>query len=495
MRIRILMLLCVFSAFFLCGCADVEEEIPVESSVYTYIEPMEKLYVAETTTVSSAVSEASETTTVETTAAETTTAETTAETTVTVTEITEVTTVPPETETTTDTTTETTTEAETTVTTEVTTESEITETSEITTVPETETVTESIDGITTGQLYESDFHADEDYVKIGGRTYTNSNGTVILSNTCSCVEFAFVGTLAEVTLTSDCKDSKARVGIFVNGERTIDTMLTEKKTTLKVFESDVPEKCIVSIVKLSEQSHSYVGVKNIHAVTEYGIIPTPERERKIEFIGDSITCGYGIDAPNEGYDFSTETEDGSKTYAALTGKALDADVNIVAWSGIGAYSCYTSGDEPSQWKLISGIYGNTDTMHTSKKWDFSKWQPDVVVINIGTNDNSWTKGIDSRVDTFGNAYYDLICQVREKNPDAYIICSLGAMGSNLLPEIKEQVAVYSADTGDYRVTTFEFANQNGYKDGYGADYHPSAKTHQKMADKLAPFIAEIMGWN
>lgn len=469
----------------LCGCTSVEEEAPTESSVYTYIEPMEKLYVPETTT---AVSEADETTTAETTVVTTTvTTETTTETTATTTEMTTITTEP------------TTTTSEMTTTTEATTTT-VETTAETTTVPETETVTEteivteSIAEITTGQLYESDFRADEDYVKISGRTYSNSSGTVILSNTYSSVEFAFVGTLAEVTLTSDCKDSKARVGIFINGQRTVDTMLTDKTTTLKVFESDVPEKCIVSIVKLSEQSHSYVGVKNIHAVTEYGIIPTPERERKIEFIGDSITCGYGVDAPNEGYDFSTETEDGSKTYAALVGKALDADVNIVAWSGIGVYSCYTSGDGPSQWKLISGIYGNTDTMHTSKKWEFSEWQPDVVVINIGTNDKSWTKGIDQRVDTFGSAYYDLICQVREKNPDAYIICSLGAMGNDLMPEIEEQVAAYSANTGDYRVTTFEFANQNGYRDGYGADYHPSAKTHQKMADKLAPFIAELMNW-
>ena len=466
----------------LCGCTSVEEEAPTESSVYTYIEPMEKLYVPETTATAS---ETDETTTAGTTAVTTTvTTETTTETTVTTTKMTTTTTEP------------TTTTSETTTTTEETTTTETTV--ETTTVPgtetETEIVTESIAEITTGQLYESDFRAEEDYVKISGRTYTSSGGTVILSNTYSSVEFAFVGTLAEVTLTSDCKDSKARVGIFVNGERAIDTMLTDKTTTLKVFESDVPEKCIVSVVKLSEQSHSYVGVKNIHAVTEYGIIPTPERERKIEFIGDSITCGYGVDAPNEGYDFSTETEDGSKTYAALVGKALDADVNIVAWSGIGAYSCYTSGDEPSQWKLISGIYGNTDTMHTNRKWDFSSWQPDVVVINIGTNDNSWTKGISKRVDTFGSAYYDFICQVREKNPDAYIICSLGAMGSNLMPEIEEQVADYSANTGDYRVTTFEFANQNGYRDGYGADYHPSAKTHQKMADKLAPFIAELMNW-
>ena len=462
MKIRFYVLLCIIAAILLCGCTNVDD-VPEQSSVYTYIEPAERLYVTKPTS-----------------AAET------SETPLTFSEISEISETVIETEiTTSETTTETTTEITTETTTEATTISE---------TEKSETTAENLEEIPAIPLYESDFSADKEHVKISGRTYTNSSGTVILSNTCSAVEFAFCGTLAEITLTSDCKSSKARVGIFVNGERTIDTMLTEKNTTLKAFESNTPRNCIISVVKLSEQSHSYVGVKNIHAVTEYGIIPTPERERKIEFIGDSITCGYGIDAPNEHYDFSTETEDGSKTYAVLIGNALNADVNIVAWSGIGAYSCYTSGDEPSQWKLVSGIYGNTDTMHTSKKWDFSSWQPDVVVINIGTNDNSWTRGITQRVDTFGSAYYELICKVREKNPDAYIICSLGAMGKELLPEIKEQVEYYSANTGDYHIATFEFDMQNGYKDGYGADYHPSSKTHQKMADKLAPFIAELMNW-
>lgn len=486
MKLKFYFLICTIAAVLLCGCTGVKET-PAESSVYTYIEPTQEVYVTtetetltETTAPITATISETETSTIPTTV---TTAETTGET---ATETTTVTTVEATTTETTATTEET---AETVTTTE-----ETTVTAQSTAAAETEeTVSESTAEIAP-QLYEADFRADEEHVKISGRTFTDNSGTVILSNTYSSIEFAFCGTSAEITLTSDCSGADARVGIFVNGKRVIDTMLTNKTTTLKVFESTELKNCIVSVVKLSEQSNSYVGVKKIHAVSEYGIIPTPERERKIEFIGDSITCGYGIDAPNEHYDFSTETEDGSKTYAALIGKELDADINIVAWSGIGAYSCYTSGDEPSQWKLISGVYENTDTMHTSKKWDFSKWQPDVVVINIGTNDNSWTRGIADRVDTFGKAYYDFICQVREANPDAYIICSLGAMGKELLPEIQEQVKQYTADTGDTQITTFEFDMQNGYRDGYGADYHPSAKTHQKMADKLAPFIAELMNW-
>ncbi len=488
MRIKYCMAACMAAALLLCGCKATEEEIVETSSVYSYIEPSENLFVTETsaevqsdvtvTTTAEAILESEPATDEMTVFATTPVPETVV--------VTETVTSEPVTEA------ETTTVPQTTaVTVPETTEGTTTTTVETTT--EAETTTESVAETEKLKLFDADYTADEEFVKIGGRTFVDRTGALILSNTYSYIEFAFCGTYAEVTLTSDCIEGKARVGIFVNGERVDDVMLTKSKTTVKVFESEVPKECIVSVVKLSEQGKSYAGVKKISAVTEYGIVPTPQRERRIEFVGDSITCGYGIDAPNENYEFSTETEDGSKAYAALIGKALDADVNVVAWSGIGAYSCSTSGENPSQWKLISQVYENTDTMHTAEKWDFSQWQPDVVVINIGTNDNSWTRGIDERVDLFGDAYYDFICQVRRSNPDAYIICALGVMGNQLMPEITEQVELYKANTGDERVEAYEIANQSG-KDGFGAGYHPSVKTHQKMADSLSAHIAEIMNW-
>ncbi|MGN0675482.1 MAG: SGNH/GDSL hydrolase family protein, partial [Oscillospiraceae bacterium] len=361
----------------------------------------------------------------------------------------------------------------------------------------TETVTETItEAVTEPEptLYESDSSAADGLVKVMGRTYCK-DGVRILSHTCSGVEFAFRGTSADITLTSNCKSSKARAAIYVNGELVKDTMLTEEEETFHVFDSEESSNCIISVVKLSESAYSYIGVKNIHVVSEYGIIPTPERSRKIEFIGDSITCGYGIDAADQYEAFSTTNENGMKTYAALVGKHFKADYNIVSWSGIGVYSSYTESNNPNRTTLMPKLYGKTDASNRpNEEWDFSQWQPDVVVINLGTNDNTWTKGIEERVDKFGAAYYDFIVQVREANPNAYIICSLGVMGSKLLPEIKEQVELYSANTGDYRITTFEFDYRDGANDGFGADYHPSEKTHKKMAEKLIPFISEIMGW-
>ena len=477
------------SSLLFVSCRKIDEEAPEQ--IY-YIEASERFYITEeiSETEPEFLTEISGTGETSDTEESTTETETDTE---------------PETESETEPETETEPKTETETEIETTTESASETTVEITTEtePATEIVTETLSGteepVTDIQpvqsaLYEMSYPADDTFVKPLGRTFMR-DGARILSHTCSGVEFAFRGTSADITLTSNCKSSKARAAFYVDGELVKDTMLNSKEETFRIFESDEPRNCIISVVKLSEAAYSNRGVKSINVTSEYGIIPTPARKHKIEFIGDSITCGYGVDAADQYEAFSTTNENGAKTYAALVGKHFKADYNIISWSGIGVYSSYTESSKPNQSFLLPPIYGKTAPNELSNDmWDFTQWQPDLVVINLGTNDNTWTKGIQDRADIFGEAYYKFIEQVREANPNAYIICSLGVMGSKLLPEIKEQVALYSANTGDYKITTFEFDYRDGVNDGFGAGFHPSAVTHQKMADKLIPFISELLGW-
>lgn len=479
------------SALLFASCQKVDETAPEQ--IY-YIEASERFYIPDITESDETLTEIiSEMPTI------TETSETT-EITSEITETEEISESETETETEISETSET--SAETEVKTE--TEPEITETEQQTEIQteiitETLTVTETEETAAETQpvqaaLYEMSYPAESNFVKPLGRTFMR-DGARILSHTCSGVEFAFRGTAADITLTSNCKTSKARAAFYVNGEMVKDTMLNNTEETFRIFESTEPQNCIISVVKLSEAAYSNIGVKSINVTSEYGIIPTPARKHKIEFIGDSITCGYGIDAADQYEAFATTNENGEKTYAALIGKHFKADYNVISWSGIGVYSSYTESSKPNQSFLLPPIYGKTAPNELSNDmWDFTQWQPDLVVINLGTNDNTWTKGIQERADLFGAAYYEFIEQVREANPNAYIICSLGVMGSKLLPEIKEQVALYSANTGDYRITTFEFDYRDGVNDGFGAGFHPSAVTHQKMADKIIPFIEQIMGW-
>ncbi len=93
---------------------------------------------------------------------------------------------------------------------------------------------------------------------------------------------------------------------------------------------------------------------------------------------------------------------------------------------------------------------------------------------------------------FVTGYIEFLKMVREKNPQAQILCTLGIMGDTLYPCIEKAVANYSLETGDTNVSSMKFAVQP-YNDGYAACYHPTEKTHKKAARKLTAEIEALMG--
>ena len=86
-------------------------------------------------------------------------------------------------------------------------------------------------------------------------------------------------------------DSQVRIAIYVNGERVVDDMVNKLEKTYAVFESETPQRCTVRVIKLSEAAQSTVGIAGIEVTSVGDIAPTQQKERFIEFIGDSFTCG------------------------------------------------------------------------------------------------------------------------------------------------------------------------------------------------------------
>ncbi|ORY36265.1 hypothetical protein LY90DRAFT_673106, partial [Neocallimastix californiae] len=204
------------------------------------------------------------------------------------------------------------------------------------------------------------------------------------------------------------------------------------------------------------------------------IEPTADAEKKIEFIGDSITCAYGVDG-TEGT-FSTKTEDGTKSYAYLASKQLNADYSMVSFSGFGIISGYST-DGFSYWNQ----FGSDITQLKEVSWDASQFVPDLVVINLGTNDNSYmqnVKGDRAKEEAdFVEEYVKFIEQIRSVHPDAEILCTLGIMGQELYPQIEEAVSTYKAASGDEKVNAYKFNQQNINKNGKGIDWHPAPQSH------------------
>lgn len=347
---------------------------------------------------------------------------------------------------------------------------------------------------------------NEENVKLIGRTHLEDDNNLWFALSGTGFEFEFTGKNLEFSLIgdgasrkSDNEENYARYAVYVDGERVIDKQLDSPEATVKVIEAEEEKTSVVTFIKLSECAMSTLGVKPI--VTEGTIKPTAEKDLKIEFIGDSITCGYGVDDEVKENHFKTATEDVTKAYAYKTAKALDADYSMFSTSGYGIISGYTDGDKPIKAQTIPQYYESLGFSYNSFAeymapnnidWDFSRYVPDLIVVNLGTNDASYCKSLKDRSEDYAAEYTVFLKKIRKNNPDAKILCTLGVMGDSLFPYVEKAVEDYTAETGDTNIDTLRFKPQDGSL-GYAADWHPTEATHQQASEALVEKIKEIMG--
>lgn len=225
------------------------------------------------------------------------------------------------------------------------------------------------------------------------------------------------------------------------------------------------------------------------------MLPRPTLpDRRIEFIGNSITCGYGSESTDPNEHFSFETENHYVGYAQIAARALRAQAQIVARSGIGVYRNYGGPKEGTPELNMPSQYEYTLYDDTSEKWDFGRYVPDVVCINLGTNDLS-TSNYDVKL--YKKAFKKFLKTVRTHNPKAKIVLLCGSMmGGQELQDAREAldaVAAEAAKEGDKDVYRFDFSPQDGSL-GYGADFHPSVWQHEKMGAELTAFLRTLMKW-
>jgi lysophospholipase L1-like esterase len=236
---------------------------------------------------------------------------------------------------------------------------------------------------------------------------------------------------------------------------------------------------------IARRTEALFGASQIRGFPGSVIIPTlpPYGGRLIELVGDSITCGYGALGDGPACEFDADTESEPDAWGGLTARALDAGHVAIAYSGKGVYRNYDGGDVDTMPVLYERTLAEDAT-----SWTFAI-EPDVVVVNLGTND--FAAGDPGQ--PFVEAYTAFLAQIRSHYPDAHVIVAsspmLGEPNRSIARGYLEQVV----DAAGARVTFLDLAEQMA-ADGYGCDYHPSGATHQKMADVLVPAIRAVTGW-
>ncbi len=287
-----------------------------------------------------------------------------------------------------------------------------------------------------------------------------------------------------------------RYAVLVDGDVVIDRRMKEQEETVTVFESGKPWGAEIRFRKLSECTQSLLAIQEIR--TDGWIIPLEETGTRIEFIGDSVTCGYGVEAKSELENFTTATENAAKSYAGLVTDWMELDAMLTCFSGYGIVSGYTGDPEKrNATELLPPLYErvgrNSFSLPSGRKleeipWNFSSWQPEKILINLGTNDLSWCADRQVRKDMFRKQYKDFLSAVRRNNPGAMILCVLGIMGTGLNEAMVHAVNEYRAERGDPRVHAMTVQEQDAARYGYGANFHPNMKSQQRLAEKIQAFI-------
>lgn len=339
------------------------------------------------------------------------------------------------------------------------------------------------------------------YYRLGGRNITKE-GAIFLSYSASYIEFKVKAKKVTAKLLSHGYDDTdlfyGWVYVFVDNADYASKhfAVATGEADYDIYEGDGDRITTIRIMKGSETVFGNVAVKAIEVDGEI-IEMEPSYKKLIEFVGDSITCGYGFYGICDKDVFTTAHEDPWNNYAGKLARKLGADYQSISWSGNGVVSHWMEkADEQPRVEnfFLQDLYPYADaelerrlgiTEYTP--WNFER-KADLVVINLGTNDSSFTDNVPKRNAMYAEKYTYLVDLVRKANPEANIVCTLGVMIQCLTTTLAEVVEKINA-AGDKKVYFVEAPLQSE-ADGMATDGHPSPVTHEKLSTLLATFIKD-----
>lgn len=249
--------------------------------------------------------------------------------------------------------------------------------------------------------------------------------------------------------------------------------------------------------------------------------PAAASTRRMLFIGDSITCGYGdlgeitaqVLASASAADASSRScqallkksvyqlTDASASFGVKAAKTLKSDYQLLSWSGKGLYR----NADNSTTDLVGSLFSRSVATDANSTADLSAYVPQVVFINVGTNDfaGATTTGGAPNIATFTNAYTALLSQIRAAYPDAFIYLATGPMLSDYYPTVFKALSTMRTTLqgivtarADAKMAFLEFpVTLSSNTATSGCEYHPDAAQHTAMANLLVNAVRTQMGWN
>ena len=272
------------------------------------------------------------------------------------------------------------------------------------------------------------------------------------------------------------------IEIKVDDNKPFKVQTKQKDNVIKIATGLSAGEHTVVICKNTESNIGYLEFVGLRCKA---LLPLPAKpKRKIEFIGNSITCGTGSDQSDIPCDKGVwqDQHNAYLSYGPTIARQLNAQWSLSAVSGIGLiHSC--CGMEI----LMPPVFDKIDLRGDSIKWNFKNYQPDVITVCLGQND-----GVQDSV-TFCSAYVKFIHSLRSHYPAAQIILLTSPMGDATLTLVLKRYLSgikNAVKKKEKKVDTYFYSKQYYH----GCDYHPNLEEHKEMAKELGAFIKMKMKW-
>jgi lysophospholipase L1-like esterase len=301
------------------------------------------------------------------------------------------------------------------------------------------------------------------------------------------VEFKFIGTQLQIQLAEDDWGAENYVDVYLDDNPQPITIKLKKNDNqpilYQIAQGLEPKAHKVKIYKRNDYS---AGEFSFHGIVTDGklLAAEPDSERTIEVYGDSITSGvaveYGQTGVSDPEGDNNHLSNAYYSYASILARDYQAEVSLVSQSGISLINGF------GYWHNGTGAeatYDKVKPLVDAPAWDFSNYNPDLVILAYGQNDSSSINlGQDLSSQEWKERYQKLLANLRKKYPHAYFIGMFPAMYHDRQWDrlLQEAIAEYRDQYHDDRIFPLILPQVT--------PGHPRIAEQQVMAEQLTELI-------
>lgn len=326
----------------------------------------------------------------------------------------------------------------------------------------------------------------------------------------SGMELVYTGRELRLVLEADFAQYEPWISVEVDGAALIRMPLARGINEICVFRGALPERPrTVRLLKEtqpvdSDPSHR-LWVRGVRWEGG-GFLPPPHRDWRLEFIGDSLTSGEGVVGAREEEAWMPAVFSASRTWACQAAGLVNASFRTISQSGWGIRSGWDNNPRhalPDYYGQVCSVAcGEANlALGAQQNADFSAWQPDAVIVNLGTNDANalqspaWTEQgcfqqTEETLPLLEDAALSFLKTLHRSNPTAKLVWAYGMCGDRLRPWLERAVARFCSETGSQ--PAYYLPLPAATEQTTGSRQHPGPLCHRAAAETTAALLKTIL---